>query len=121
MSATEAPDSAVDVVRAVFAAYLAQDRPAMERLLADDFVFTSPQDDHLGKDAFLTRCFPTADRFRAYALLDTVPAGGAGEVFVRYAYELTSGGHHRNVEVLTVRDGRIAETQVYFGGSFPPG
>ncbi|MFF9479652.1 nuclear transport factor 2 family protein [Streptomyces sp. NPDC014733] len=120
MSAAEAPLPAVEVVRSLFAAYLAQDRPAMERLLADDFVFTSPHDDHLGKDAFLTRCFPTADRFRSYELLDTVPVGD-GEVFVRYAYELVGGGHHRNVEVLTVRDGRIAETQVYFGGSFPPG
>jgi ketosteroid isomerase-like protein len=47
-----------DVVRASFEAYRAQDRAAAERLLADDYVFTSPQDDHIGKAAFMERCFP---------------------------------------------------------------
>ncbi|WP_399082549.1 nuclear transport factor 2 family protein [Streptomyces sp. BBFR2] len=125
MSVPDVPPSAVGAVRAVFAACLAQDRPAMERLLAADSVFTSPRDDHLDKDAFLARCFPTAGRFCSYGLLDVVPVGdgaaASGEVFVRYAYELVGGGHFRNVEVLTVRDGLVAEAQVYFGGAFPPG
>ncbi|GAA5608887.1 hypothetical protein Spla01_00015 [Streptomyces platensis] len=33
----------------------------------------------------------------------------------------TTGEQHRNVEVMTVRDGRVTETQVYFGGNFPQG
>ncbi|MCB5906264.1 nuclear transport factor 2 family protein [Streptomyces pinistramenti] len=117
--------SSVDVVRACFAAYLAQDRAAMDRLLAEDFTFTSPQDDHIDKAAFLARCFPTADRLRSQAILEAVPLHGDatedGDVVVRYAYELKTGARHRNVEVLTVRNGRIAETQVYFGGRFPQG
>ncbi|MGW8971428.1 nuclear transport factor 2 family protein [Streptomyces platensis] len=112
--------SHTDVVRAAFAAYLAQDRAAMDRLLAEDFVFTSPQDDHIDKAAFLEICFPTADRLRRQEILDAVAIDGE-QVFVRYAYELTTGERHRNVEVMTVRDGRVAETQVYFGGNFPQG
>ena len=42
-----------DVVRANYAAYRAQDRPACEALLAEDVVFTSPQDDHIDREAFL--------------------------------------------------------------------
>ncbi|MFH8630787.1 nuclear transport factor 2 family protein [Streptomyces lydicus] len=110
----------VDVVRAAFTAYLAQDREAIDRLLADDFVFTSPQDDHIGKAAFLEVCFPTADRLRHQEILEAV-ALDDHQVYVRYAYELTTGERHRNVEVQTVRDGRIAEVQVYFGGRFPSG
>jgi len=110
----------IDVVRAAFAAYLAQDRAAMDRLLAEDFVFTSPQDDHIGKAAFLDICFPTADRLRRQEILDAVALDGE-QVFVRYAYELMTGEQHRNVEVMTVRDGRVTETQVYFGGNFPQG
>ncbi|WP_043268118.1 nuclear transport factor 2 family protein [Streptomyces sp. CT34] len=110
--------SNVETVRAGFAAYLSQDRAAMERLLADEFVFTSPQDDHIGKAAFLEVCFPTAYRVRSQELLDTVALDDE-QVFVRYEYELTTGERHRNVEVLTVRDGRLTETQVYFGGRFP--
>ncbi|MER6053125.1 nuclear transport factor 2 family protein [Streptomyces sp. NPDC001793] len=114
---TAAPE---DVVRACFDAYLAQDRPAMERLLAEEFVFTSPHDDRIGREAFLEVCFPTADRLRSQELLDAVPFGG-GRVFVRYAYELRTGERHRNVEVMTVRDGKLTETEVYFGGRFPQG
>ncbi|MGI8882025.1 MAG: hypothetical protein ACR2KJ_16245 [Jatrophihabitans sp.] len=42
-------------------------------------------------------------------------AGDAG-AFVLSEYELKSGGRYRNTEFLTVRDGRIVEIQVFFGG-----
>lgn len=51
-----------EVVRAAFHAYLSQDGYEAAQLLAEDFVFTSPQDDHIDKIAYLERCFPTADR-----------------------------------------------------------
>lgn len=107
-----------DVVRACFAGYRAQDRAAAERLIADDYVFTSPQDDHINRTAFFDRCFPTADRLLSQQLLEVI-AIAPDEVFVRYEYELKDGMRYRNVEVSTVRDGRLTETQVYFGGSFP--
>ncbi|UZJ33104.1 nuclear transport factor 2 family protein [Streptomyces endophytica] len=110
--------SNIDIVRAGFAAYLAQDRDAIERLLADDFVFTSPQDDHIDRATFLEVCFPTADRLRHQEILDTAEIDDE-QVYVRYEYELTTGERHRNVEVQTVRNCRIAEAQVYFGGRFP--
>ena len=106
---------ATDVVRAAFDAYLAQDRAAEERLLAEDFVFTSPQDDRIGKAAFLERCFPTAGRLRSQQILELVSTGDDG-VFILYEYQLKSGERHRNAEFITVRDGRLAETQVFFGG-----
>lgn len=110
------PDSAdTRVVRASFEAYLAGDRGAAERLLAPDFVFTSPQDDHIGKAAYLQRCFPTAGRLVSQELLHVVDAGDGG-VFVLYEYELTSGGRYRNAEYLTVRDEQLVEAQVFFGG-----
>jgi ketosteroid isomerase-like protein len=113
---TGAPRSPVDTVRAQFDAYRAQDRAAADRLLADDLTFTSPQDDHIDKAAFLERCFPTADRFSSQEILRLVDAGGDDDVFVLYEYELTSGERHRNAEYLTVRDGRIVDIQVFFGG-----
>ena len=107
--------SSTDVVRASFRAYIAQDRPAMERLLAEDFVFTSPQDDHIGKAEFLATCFPTADRLNSQEIVQLAGAGDDG-VFILYEYELKTGDRHRNTEFITVRDGRLAETQVFFGG-----
>jgi hypothetical protein len=48
-------------------------------------------------------------------ILELVPTDD-DDVFVMYEYELTTGQRHRNVELMTVRDGRITETQVFFGG-----
>jgi ketosteroid isomerase-like protein len=107
--------SNADTVRAVFDAYLEQDRDTMGRLLAEEFVFTSPQDDHIDKATFFERCFPTAERLVTQELLSVVPAG-EGDVFALYEYELKTGERHRNVELLTVQDDQVVETQVFFGG-----
>ncbi len=106
-----------DIVRAGFDAYLRQDRAASEALLAEEFRFTSPQDDHIDRAAFYERCFPTADRLRSQELVK-VEAAGDGDVFVLYEYELKTGERHRNVEVQRVADGQIVEAQVFFGGRY---
>jgi ketosteroid isomerase-like protein len=104
-----------DIVRAVFDAYRSQDRASAERLIAEDFVFTSPQDDHVDRAAYFERCFPTAGRLVFQTTLELVAAGRDG-VVILYEYELKTGERHRNAEFLTVRDGRLAEAQVFFGG-----
>ncbi len=104
-----------DVVRRCFASYLAGDRQAAENLISEDFVFTSPQDDRIDRAAYFERCFPTADRFAAMQLLYCVPF--RDDVFVLYEYELRdTGKRYLNTEVLTLRDGQVVETQVFFGG-----
>lgn len=112
-------DSTTDVVRASFEAYRAQDLRAAERLLAEDLVFTSPQDDHIDRTAFLERCFPTASRFTEQTIVELAPAGETG-VLLLYEYELENGERYRNTEHHTVRDGRIVEIQVFFGGIVRP-
>ncbi len=109
------PSSAVETVRASFDAYIAQDRAAADAVLADDLVFTSPQDDHIDKAAFLERCFPTVDRLAWQRIVELVPVGDDG-AFLMYEYALKSGDTYRNVEHHTVRDGQIVEIQVFFGG-----
>jgi ketosteroid isomerase-like protein len=104
-----------DVVRACFASYLAQDREAAEALIAADFTFTSPQDDHIDRDAYFERCFPTVDRLRSQELFFVVEADD-DRVFALYEYELRNGERYRNTELHTVRDGQVSEVQVFFGG-----
>lgn len=107
--------SNTEVVRASFEAYLAQDRGAADRVLADNLVFTSPQDDHIGKASYFDRCFPTTDRLKSQEILELVSAGDDG-VFILYEYELRTGDRYRNTEFITVREGKIVEIQVFFGG-----
>lgn len=107
--------SNVEIVHQMFEAYRAQDRATAETLLADDLVFTSPQDDHLDRSTYLSICFPTADHFVSQVTLSTVDAGDDG-VFTLYEYQLANDEVYRNTEYLTVRDGQIHEIQVFFGG-----
>ena len=48
-------------------------------------------------------------------ILELVSAGDDG-VFIMYEYELKTGERHRNTEFITVRAGKLVETQVFFGG-----
>ena len=105
----------VEVVRALFAAWRAGDAAAADELIADGFVFTSPQDDHIDRVGYFHRCFFTSDRFVVHTLLQVL-AFGDGQVFALYEYELAGGSRYRNCEVLTVRCGQVWEVQVFFGG-----
>jgi ketosteroid isomerase-like protein len=107
--------SNIDTVRASMDAYHSQDIEAATRLVAEDFTFTSPQDDHIDKSAYLERCFPTADRFAASEIIAIVAANN-DSVFLLYEYELRSGARYRNAEYITLRNGQLVETQVFFGG-----
>jgi hypothetical protein len=105
----------VSVVEQAFRLYREQDEVAARPLYAEDFTFTSPQDDHIDKAAFFERCFPTASRMTEQRLLQITPAD-AEIVFAYYEYVLATGARHRNVEAITVRDNQIHEVQVFFGG-----
>jgi ketosteroid isomerase-like protein len=46
-----------DTIRALFAAYRANDRNAVADMFTDDFRFTSPYDDAIDKAAYFERCW----------------------------------------------------------------
>jgi ketosteroid isomerase-like protein len=71
------------IVRANLDAYLRQDRATCEALLSEELTFTSPQDDHISKAAFLERCFPTAERVSRQEVLHLVPLDER-DVFLMY-------------------------------------
>ena len=99
-------------------AFLEQDRARAEALMADDFVFTSPQDDHLDKATWLERCYPTADHFDEPSQMLQI-AEIDGVVLHRYEYRV-NGVRWRNVEASQVEGGRVKSVEVYFGGAVDP-
>jgi ketosteroid isomerase-like protein len=104
----------VEIVRRLRIAFEQQDADAARALLADDFRFTSPQDDHIDRDAWMATCFPSADHFLQSHLSEI---GAHGDVvFSRYDYTLGDGTRWRNMEAAVVRDGKVHEVEVYFGG-----
>ena len=49
------------IVRAYFGAYESENRAVAETLLADDFTFTSPNDDAIDRATYFERCWPQSD------------------------------------------------------------
>jgi hypothetical protein len=108
--------SNIDVATAMFDAHLAQNAPAASALLTDDFRFASPQDDHIDKTTWLEKCFPTIEHFADFEMLEIVN-GNPTTVFVRYRYRLADDSEFTNMESLVIRDNKVAEVSVHFGGA----
>ncbi|WP_027232750.1 nuclear transport factor 2 family protein [Phyllobacterium sp. UNC302MFCol5.2] len=110
-------DNNIAVARASYDAYVAKDRDAMERLVAEDFHFTSPLDNGIDRQTYFERCWPTSYSIEAFSFIHLVAQGN--EVFVTYEGKRSDGHRFRNTEILTIRDGKIAAVEVYFGWSLP--
>jgi ketosteroid isomerase-like protein len=107
----------IAVARASYRAYVEKDRAAIESLIADDFHFTSPLDNRIGRATYFARCWPNSATIADFNFIHLVPHGD--RVFVAYEGKSTSGKRFRNTEILTVRDGKIVDAEVYFGWSIP--
>jgi ketosteroid isomerase-like protein len=107
----------VTIARACYQAYVDKDRAAIEPLIADDFHFTSPLDNRLDRATYFARCWPNSQQIAGFDFKNLATDGN--KVFVTYEAQTTSGERFRNTEILTIRDGRIADAQVYFGWSIP--
>jgi ketosteroid isomerase-like protein len=102
-----------DLARKYFAAYETKDRAVVDGLLSDDFTFTSPRDDHIGRAAYFERCWPNSANVRTIAIEKLCENGP--DVFVRYCQVLRTGAEFRNVELLRFESGKLTEVDVYFG------
>ena len=107
----------VAVARAIFEAYVAKDRAAAEALIAMDFHFTSPLDNRLDRATYFARCWPNSETTEEFRFVHTVQDGK--RVFVTYEGRATGGRRFRNTEILTIRDGKITDVEVYFGWTIP--
>lgn len=108
--------SDMDVVRGTLQAYLDKDRDAIERLLAEDFHFSSPLDNRIDRDTYFRLCWPNSRNMEDFEIVRLATEGDA--VFVTYI-GTASGRRFRNTEVHTVRDGKVMEVEVYFGWNVP--
>jgi len=113
------PRSKVELIRALFAAYLANDRAAVARMLADDFRFTSPYDDALDKATYFARCWRDPGWIERHALERIVVDGDAA--FVTYLCVAKGGKSFRNTECVVFDGDRVKRIDVYFGAGYQDG
>jgi ketosteroid isomerase-like protein len=105
------------IVRAVFAAYVAKDRAAIERLIAPDFHFTSPLDNRIDRATYFERCWPNSAGIEGFDFVRFV--AGGDQVAVTYEGHVSGGKRFRNTEVFTLRGDQVVDVEVYFGWSLP--
>jgi ketosteroid isomerase-like protein len=108
-----------NVVRAYFGAYESENREAVEALLADDFRFTSPNDDSIDKATWFERCWPNREASHQQQIENIVVDGE--NAFVTYLCAVEGGKTFRNTEFLTFSGERIASVNVYFGPAYQNG
>lgn len=111
--------SRADIIRRAFGAYRTKDRKVLEELLSDDFRFTSPYDDRIGKASYFERCWPNSTRIRGHELEAIFEQGDAA--FVTYLCTTNEGKQFRNTEFFTFEGDKIKEVNVYFGASYESG
>ncbi|MBB2754496.1 UNVERIFIED_ORG: ketosteroid isomerase-like protein [Rhizobium aethiopicum] len=101
------------IVRDLYAAYLADRKDKVGAMLTEDFTFSSPRDDHIDRATYFERCWPKQPVFRAITIEFLAVEGD--EAVVRYSADKLDGGSFGNVESLRFRGDKIASVEVYFG------
>jgi ketosteroid isomerase-like protein len=108
-----------DIIRSLFAAYMANDRKAVESAFTDDFRFTSPYDDEIDKATYFERCWRATDWIERQDLETIMVEGEAA--YVTYLCVARDGKSFRNTECFAFEGDRIRRIDVYFGATYQDG
>jgi ketosteroid isomerase-like protein len=104
-----------EMINAYYSGWEKKQWSTIESVLADDFTFTSPNDDnHINKTAFRKRCWPTADWIVKIEMECVMVHGDDG--FAKYLLTTKDGKSLRNTEYFKFADERVKGIEVYFGG-----
>src|SRR5437016_8278498 len=106
-------------IRAIFAAYMGNDRKVVEDKLADDFHFTSPYDDQIDKATYFERCWKNSDWIERHELQRIFVEGD--EAFVTYRCVAKGGRTFRNTEFFVFEGDKVKRIDVYFGATYDNG
>lgn len=109
----------IDTIRAIFAAYLSNNRKLVEDALSDDFRFTSPYDDNIDKPTYFERCWKNSDWIERHELERIFVEGD--EAFVTYLCVAKGGKSFRNTEFFAFDRDKVKRIDVYFGAGFEDG
>jgi ketosteroid isomerase-like protein len=114
-----AATSKADIIRNLFAAYMSNDRKAIEDSFTDDFHFTSPYDDEIDKATYFERCWKVSDWIARQTLERILAEGDCA--FVTYQCVAKDGKSFRNTECFTFDGDKIRCIDVYFGATYQDG
>src|SRR6202165_4996574 len=108
-----------EIIRAIFAAYISNDRKAVEDYFTDDVRFTSRYYDESDKSTYFARCWRVSDWIERHELEKIFVEGD--EAFVTYKCLAKGGKKFRNTEFFTFQGDKIKRIDVYFGATYHNG
>lgn len=106
-----------DVVYKYYQAYCDSDRESIEEVVGDEFYFTSPTDNKIDRVSYFKHCWPNNRTISDFKFIRVLPDGDS--VVVTYEGVSLKGNKFRNTEVLTLKNNKVVEVEVYFGWSIP--
>lgn len=105
--------SASKIAREYFAAYDSRNLDATQLLLAEDFTFSSPHDEHIDRVTYFLRIWPRGPQHLERKIWKVFEDGN--EVFVTFECSRADGTVYRNTEFFHVENGRIRHVEVFHG------
>lgn len=109
--------SNIEIAKRSFLAFANSDRAANEAVIGEDFHFTSPYDNRIDRATYFERCWPNHQGITNFEFIRAVENGN--EVIVTYQGTSVDGRVFRNTEILTIKDEKIVDVEVYFGWDLP--
>ena len=109
----------IALAKGYYRAYETNDRAFVENNLAKGFTFTSPFDDHIGREEYFRRCWPAKNIHQKFNFVTVMQEGN--RVFVAYDAELREpnalhpAARFRNAELMTFENGKLKSVEVFFG------
>ncbi|HEV7556767.1 MAG TPA: nuclear transport factor 2 family protein [Kofleriaceae bacterium] len=101
-----------ELVQRALDTYVSGDRAELEQLLAPDFVFTSPYDDHIDRATYFERCWPAAGSFAPFEYHLIMFDGN--DCYVTYTGGPEDNRFH-NTEKFELHGNQIVSVEVFFG------
>ena len=108
-----------DIIRALFAAYMSNDRKSIEDTFTDNFRFTTPYDDEIDKATYFVRCWRNTEWIERHELERIFVEGD--EAFVTYKCVARGGKNFRNTEFFSFEGDKVKRIDVYFGATYQNG
>jgi hypothetical protein len=105
--------------KSYYRAYERHDPDFVAANLAPGFTFTSPFDDHIGREEYFRRCWPATPMHQSFQFVALMESGD--QVLVVYDAELRAPnavhvtGRFRNAELMIFEGDKLKSVEVFFG------
>jgi hypothetical protein len=109
----------IEKVKGYYRAYERHDPDHVARELAEGFTFTSPFDDHIGRDEYFRRCWPKEPLHQKFEFVAIAQDGDKVMVVydatLRHPNAVHPDMHFRNAEMHGFENGKLKSVDVCFG------